>query len=508
MAGLERHAPSDVTIDALPHAGRPLVLVAGATGYVGGRLVRALHDRGVRVRCLARRPEYLRDRVPAGVAVVAGDCLDRASLDAPLRGVDVAYYLVHSMAAAGDFAERDRAAARGFADAAAAAGVRRIVYLGGLGDAAGAASALSGHLRSRQETGAVLASTGVPTVEFRASVILGSGSLSFELVRALVERLPVMVCPRWVGTLTQPIAIEDVVAYLVAALDLPDGPSRVFEIGGADRVSYGGIMREYARQRGLRRLLIRVPLLTPRLSSLWLGLVTPVYARVGRHLIEGVRNPTVVTDDAALRAFSVRPMGVAEAIRRALVLEDRAFAETRWSDALSSVRGDGPYGGHRFGPRFVYSLVRTVAAPADAAFAPIRRIGGRRGWYALTWLWDLRGLVDLALGGAGVRRGRRDPEHLRPGDTVDFWRVESYEEARRLRLRAEMRLPGRAWLEFEVTPRAGGSVVRQTAVFEPTGLAGLLYWFVLYPVHVVVFRRMLAALADRAAAAPVAGEAA
>jgi uncharacterized protein YbjT (DUF2867 family) len=492
VAGLERHAAADVTIGA-----SPLVLVAGATGYVGGRLVRALRERGVRVRCLARRPDYLVPRVAAGAEVVAGDCLDRTSLDAPLRGVDVAYYLIHSMAAVGDFAERDRAAARNFADAAAGAGVRRIVYLGGLGDTACTASALSEHLRSRQETGTILASTGVPTVEFRASVILGSGSLSFE--RALVERLPVMICPRWVGTETQPIAIEDVVAYLAAALDLPQGPSRVFEIGGADRVSYGAIMREYARQRGLRRLLISIPILTPRLSSLWLGLVTPIYARVGRHLIEGVRNPTVVTDDTALRVFGVRPIGVAQAIQRALVLEDQAFAETRWSDALSSVRGDGPYGGHRSGPRFVYSLARTVAAPADAAFAPIRRIGGRRGWYSLTWLWDLRGLVDLALGGAGVRRGRRDPDHLRVGDTVDFWRVESYEEGRRLRLRAEMRLPGRAWLEFEVMPRDDASILRQTAVFEPTGAAGLLYWFVLYPVHVVVFRRMLTALAQRVA---------
>jgi len=477
-----------------------LVLVTGASGYVGGRLVRALVDREQRVRCLARRPAYLRSRVPAGVDVIAGDCLDPGSLGPALAGVDVAYYLVHSMGARGDFAEQDRLAARTFGGAARRAGIRRIIYLGGLGaDDAGGAR-LSHHLRSRQETGDVLRESGVPVIEFRASVILGSGSLSFELIRALTERLPVMICPRWVATVAQPIAIDDVIAYLAAALDLPmEADSQIFEIGGAERLAYGGIMREYARQRGLRRLLISVPVLTPRLSSLWLGLVTPVYARVGRQLIEGMRNPTVVRDESALRAFDIHPVGPADAIRRALADEDRAFAETRWSDALSAAGRTGSPVDQPLGLRLVYSRTSVVPVSTDAAFAPIRRIGGTTGWYWGNWLWRLRGFVDLLVGGVGLRRGRRDPEHLFVGDSLDFWRVEQFDDGSRLRLTAEMRMPGRAWLEFDVTPAAeGGSTIRQTALFDPRGVAGLAYWYLLYPIHVLIFNGMLKTIAARA----------
>ena len=307
--------------------------MTGATGYIGGRLVPVLEAAGVRLRCLARQPAALASRVSPTTEVVAGDLLDPASLDRALAGIDVAYYLVHSMGAHGDYLEKDRVAARNFGEAARRAGVRRIVYLGGLatGD-----EALSKHLKSRIETGQVLRESGVPVVEFRASVVIGSGSLSFELIRALVERLPVMICPRWVSTLAQPIGIDDVLAYLAAALHLPDGESRTFEIGGADQASYGDVMREYARQRGLKRVMISVPLLTPRLSSLWLGLVTPVYARVGRELIAGLKNRSVVTDPAALAVFPIRPVGLREAIGRAIRYEDRAFALTRWSDARSS----------------------------------------------------------------------------------------------------------------------------------------------------------------------------
>ena len=477
-----------------------LVLIAGGSGYVGGRLLRALVDRGQHVRCLARRPEYLRPRVPAGVEVVAGDCLDPDSLGPALDGVDSAYYLVHSMGARGDFATQDRLAARNFGEAARRAGIRRIVYLGGLGEDAADGARLSHHLRSRQETGEVLRESGVPVVEFRASVILGSGSLSFEIIRALTERLPVMICPRWVATVAQPIAVDDVIAYLVAALDLPiDAASRVFEIGGAERVAYGGIMREYARQRGLRRLLISVPVLTPRLSSLWLGLVTPVYARVGRQLIEGMRNPTVVRDDSAVRVFDIHPVGPAEAIRRALAHEDREFAETRWSDSLSAAGRPGSPVDQPLGLRLMYSRTRAVPVPAEAAFAPIRRIGGRTGWYAGNWLWRLRGFIDLLVGGVGMRRGRRDPEHLSVGESLDFWRVEQFADGSRLRLAAEMRLPGRAWLEFDVTPAAnGGSIIRQTALFDPRGVAGLAYWYLLYPIHVLIFDGMLNTIAARA----------
>jgi hypothetical protein len=281
------------------------------------------------------------------------------------------------------------------------------------------------------------------------------------------------------------------VAYLVAALDLPTGEVVVYEVGGPDRVSYGDLMREYARLRGLRRVMIPVPALTPRLSSLWLGLVTPVYAQVGRELIEGVRNPTVVGDDRALEDFRIRPRGIREVLARALVNEDLGFAATRWSDALSSRRVGLSWGGVRFGSRRVDSRAAWVACPPAQAFRPISRIGGQVGWYYGNRLWRLRGLLDLAVGGPGLRRGRRDADSLSPGDTVDFWRVEAVEPGRLLRLAAEMRLPGRAWLQFEVTPEAGGSLIRQTALFDPVGLRGLLYWYALWGIHRLVFAGML-----------------
>jgi uncharacterized protein YbjT (DUF2867 family) len=479
--------------------GRDLVLLTGASGYVGGRLLRGLVAAGHRVRCLARRPEYLAARVAPPTTVVQGDCLDPATLPAALAGVHTAYYLVHSMGSGGDFEAQDRTAADQFARAARAAGVRRIVYLGGLASGDGG---LSPHLRSRLETGARLGATGVPVVELRASIILGSGSLSYELIRALVERLPVMICPRWVYTPAQPIAIEDVIAYLVAAPLLPADADGVYEIGGADRTSYAGIMREYAHQRGLRRALIAMPVLTPWLSSLWLGLTTPVYARVGRKLIESLRTPSVVRDDRARRVFAVRPMGFRQAIARALANEDRELAETRWSDAVSSGAPQS-YGGIRFGTRLVDSRAVHVDVPPAVAFAPIRRIGGRQGWYYAHRLWRIRGLIDALVGGVGLRRGRRDPETPAVGDALDFWRVEAYEPDRRLRLAAEMKVPGRAWLEFEVTPEGNGSTIRQTAIFDPAGLAGLAYWYGIYPIHARVFAGMLREIARRARTSPV-----
>jgi hypothetical protein len=379
--------------------------------------------------------------------------------------------------------------------AAREAGVKRIVYLGGLGENTGG---LSEHLRSRQETGEILRQSGVPVVELRASIVLGSGSLSFEMIRALVERLPVMICPRWVAVEAQPIAVEDVIAYLAAALDLPAGAGRVYEIGGPDRVTYGDLMREYARQRGLRRFLIPVPLLTPRLSSLWLGLVTPLYARVGRKLVDSMRNPTVIRDPAALADFPVRPRGVRDAIARALVNEDGDFARTRWSDAFSSSGLTERYGGDRVGTRFVDSRTIAVPVPPSAAFAPVRRIGGDAGWYRGNFLWRLRGFLDLLAGGIGLRRGRRHPDELEEGDALDFWRVEAIEPNRLLRLRAEMKVPGRAWLQFEITPLPGGTEIRQTAMFDSSGLLGLGYWYALYPVHRFVFGGMLRGLAAAA----------
>jgi uncharacterized protein YbjT (DUF2867 family) len=477
--------------------GRGLVLLTGATGYVGGRLLHLLEEHGDRIRCLTRRPEALSDR-DATVEVVAGDVLDIETLPPAFEGVDVAYYLVHSMGSAGSFEEEDRRAAANFAAAAAEAGLRRIVYLGGLG----AGPDLSSHLASRQEVGQILSRSGVQVIEFRASVVIGSGSLSFEIVRALVERLPVMITPRWVRSVAQPIAIDDVLAYLVAALDLELDGNAVFEIGGADQVSYEELMREYAQQAGLRRLIVPVPLLTPRLSSLWLGLVTPVYARVGRKLIESLPHETVVRESTALQAFAVRPRNHREAIARALAHENREFAETRWSDSLSATGLEpGRYGGARFGKRLVDSRAIHVPVTPAKAFDPIRRIGGTSGWYFGDALWHLRGFLDLLVGGVGLRRGRRDPEQLAPDATVDFWRVEAIEENHLLRLRAEMKLPGRAWLQFEVDDdSAGGSTIRQTAIFDPVGLAGAAYWYGLFPLHSWLFAGMLRRIAALATA--------
>ncbi len=297
----------------------PLVLLTGATGYVGSRLRPLLEQRDCRVRCLAREPERLQRQVSPSTEVVTGDVLDRPSLDAALSGVHVAYYLVHLMAAA-NFEKQDRAAAVNFASAAKAAGVDRIIYLGGLGEDSD--PKLSPHLRSRHEVGRILRESGAETIEFRASVVIGAGSISFELMRSLADRLPVMICPRWLATPTQPIAVDDVLAYLLAAMDLPRGESRVFEIGSTQVATYGGLIQEYARQRGMRRWLVTVPVLTPYLSSLWLGLVTPANAEVGRHLIEGLRNPTVVRDKSALEQFSVKPLSISEAIKRALEADD------------------------------------------------------------------------------------------------------------------------------------------------------------------------------------------
>lgn len=487
------------------------MLLAGASGYVGSRLRAALESRGVRLRCMVREPGYLRARVASTTELVQGDVLDPGTLRTALAGIQTAYYLIHSMSAGGGFAEQDRIAARNFGAAAREAGARRIIYLGGLGHGPG----LSPHLESRQEVGRLLRESGVPVIELRASIIIGSGSASFELVRALVDRLPVMTTPRWVSTEAQPIAIEDVVEYLVLALELPGGESRVYEIGGEGRSSYLDLMREYAGRRELRRWFLPLPFLTPRLSSLWLRFVTPLYASVGRELIEGVRNPSVVEDASALRDFPLRPRGMREAIARALANEDAEVAATRWNDALAPLPHHARWGGARLGSRFVDSRALRVDVTASAAFTPIRRLGGRSGWYHAGWLWRVRGWFDLLAGGPGLRRGRRDPEQLLPGDSLDWWRVEAIEPDRMLRLAAEMRLPGRAWLQYEVEPSpsgsggrpagptvAGGSVIRQTAIFDPSGLVGLAYWYALWPVHQYVFSGLLRAIARRAVQGP------
>src|SRR5687768_7369807 len=387
--------PDDAAGGQVGVTSRNTVLLTGATGYIGGRLLRRLEDGGRAVRCLARDPARVAAR-RSTTEVVQGDCLDERSLAPALAGVHTAYYLVHSMAAGSRFATLDRRAAGNFGRAAAAAGVSRIIYLGGLAHDAGS---LSAHLKSRAETGEALRAGGVPVIEFQASIVIGAGSLSFEMIHALVERLPVMVCPRWVETLTQPIAVDDVLSYLVAALDLPDSGSRVFEIGGPEVVSYGDMMRAYARLRGLRRWLVPVPLLTPHLSGLWLALVTPAQARVGRALVEGLKNSTIVRSSAARDAFRIDPVPL--------------------DAALQSAIDEGQAGRLRIDTR-----TTTMNAPPAQAFAPVRRIGGANGWYFGQFLWEVRGHLDTTLGGVGMRRGRRDPELCETGDTIDCWTVE------------------------------------------------------------------------------------
>jgi uncharacterized protein YbjT (DUF2867 family) len=474
---------------------RRLILLTGATGYIGGRLLSELEPRGYRIRCMARRPQALASSVVPSTEIVAGDVLDRGSLEAALRDVSVAYYLIHSMESTGSFEEDDRIAARNFGEAARAAGVERIIYLGGLGEEE---HDLSPHLRSRQEVGHVLRASGVPVLELRASIVLGSGSTSFEMIRSLVEKLPILITPRWVSVCSQPIATEDVIAYLMAALHVPVSACRIYEIGGADQVSYAGVMRAYARQRKLRRWMLPVPVLTPYLSSLWLGLVTPLYARVGRALIEGIVHPTVVLDESAREVFDIEPMGVDAAVGHALAYEDKRCADTRWSDAISSGSARRSWFGWRLGSRMAASRMVTVASPPRLAFEPIRRIGGKQGWYALNWLLRLRGLLDRLVGGVGMRAGREDPDRLRVGDAVDSWRVEAHEPEQYLRLVSELTLPGRAWLDFEVSGEGTSSRIRLTESFDPLGVSGRAYWFGLHPLRVVVLTAMLRGIARQA----------
>lgn len=471
------------------------VLVTGVTGYIGGRLVPRLLEAGYAVRVLARDPARLQGRRwLEQVEVVQGDALRGDTLPPAMAGIDAAYYLIHSMSDTADFHERDLAAARNFGQAAEMAGVGRIVYLGGLGDPD---AALSDHLRSRQQTGLALRESGVPVTEFRAAIIVGSGSISFEMIRYLTERVPVMICPRWVYTRVQPISIQDVLRYLVAALQTPDSAGQIVEIGGADVLTYGDMMLGYARERGLRRLLLPVPVLTPRLSSYWVHWVTPVPAAIARPLIEGLRNEVIVRDDTARRLFpAIEPVGYQAAVRHALTHR----VETAWSDALFSSRRDEPpvlLTTHE--GLIIERRQRLVRATPGTVYRAFTGLGGERGWLYLNWAWRLRGVLDRLVGGVGFRRSRRDPDAVRVGDALDFWRVEAVEPDRLLRLRAEMKVPGLAWLQFQAEPiEAGRTRLVQTAFFAPKGLAGLLYWYLLYPVHGLIFSGLIRRLAQLA----------
>ncbi len=470
------------------------ILIVGASGYVGGRLVALLAADGHQLRLASRDPRGLKERFP-GADVVRVDLLDPSTLPQALDGVDTAYYLAHSMAGGdGDFRDRDLRAARAFGVAAREAGLRHIVYLGGLGDPA---SGLSPHLASRQQTGAELASHGVPVTEFRAAIIIGSGSASFELMRSLVEHLPVMITPRWVRTRCQPIAVRDVLDYLRAAVGHPERAG-VVEIGGPDVLTYEEMMQTYARLRSMRRLMIPVPVLTPRLSSYWCNLVTPVPASIARPLIEGLRNEVVVRDPRPAEAFGVTTSDYETAVRRAIERRDRHDVETTWFDSLGLPgRPDLDQDANREGMLIDRQRIRVQAA-AERVYAEVTRLGGEAGWPTGRVLWRVRGLLDRIVGGPGMRLGRRDPLRVRIGDAVDFWRVEEVRPERLLRLRAEMRVPGRAWLQYEIEPTDDGCRLVQTALFEPRGLSGRLYWYLLLPVHLLIFRGTIRELARRA----------
>lgn len=466
------------------------IAIAGASGYIGGRLAPRLCDDGYTVRCLVRSPGKLANREWAarpGVEVLQTDLEDVAGLARNLAGCYAVFYLVHSMTSAGaEYADRDRHLALQFARAAREAGVGRIIYLGGLGETG---RNLSEHLASRREVEEALASTGVPVTVLRAAMIIGSGSASFEILRYLVERLPIMITPKWVTTPCQPIAVSNVIEYLVRTLSAPETAGQVFDIGGSDVLCYREIMRIMAEELGLRRRwILPVPVLTPRLSSYWIHLVTPLSADIAKPLAEGLRNPVVCRENRITQLIPQKLLSVREAIRVALnnLFENRV--ETNWSMA-GPIPGDPDWAG---GTVFEDRRELVVNAPDWSVFRAVCRVGGGHGWYAADWLWKIRGWMDRLVGGPGLRRGRRDPEMVGYGEALDFWRVTGYERDRRLALRAEMKLPGEALLEFRVEPRGGQQcTLHQVALFQPRGLMGLVYWYAVAPLHYVVFRGML-----------------
>ncbi|GAA3120441.1 SDR family oxidoreductase [Streptosporangium carneum] len=480
-------------------------LVTGATGYIGGRLVPELLDAGHDVRCMVRSAGRLRDQPWAHrVEAVEADATDAERTRKALDGVDVAYYLIHAMGGGKDFAVSDRHAATVFAAAAEDAGVRRVVYLGGL---APDGEGLSPHMRSRAEVGRIFLDSGAPAVVLRAAVIIGSGSASFEMLRHLTERLPVMTTPRWVRTRTQPVAIRDVLRYLVRWADVEEEVNRSFDVGGPEVLTYADMMRVYAAVAGLpRRVIVPVPLLSPGLSSHWVGLVTPVPASIARPLVESLRNESVCREHDVARYVPDPPeglLGFGDSVALALQRIKEAKVVTRWSSASTPGAPSDPlptdpdWAG---GSLYVDRRARRVDASPEALWRVIESIGGERGWYSLPVAWRARGFLDRLVGGVGLRRGRRDQRHLRVGDSVDFWRVEEVEPGRLLRLRAEMRLPGLAWLELSVGRHGDATVYRQRAIFHPRGLAGHLYWWSISPFHSLIFGRMprnVAAEAER-----------
>lgn len=467
------------------------VFLTGATSYVGVRLLRALKDHGCRVRCPLQSSPPPHTPVSNTTEEVPVDLRDPESLRASMQGIETAYYLVHPSSSNGPFEGDTCRSAFAFATAASQAGVRRIIYFMGLSRR----GKYSGQVCGPEEIGEALRRPGVPVIEFHASLILGAGSLAFEILRELAEKMWVISMPRWTRTQSNPIAVEDLIAYLVAGLEVPVHGNAVFELGGAEQASFSDLLREYARQRGLRRWLVPLPVLMPRLSILSLSMAVPMFARFGQELVASLCAQSPLDGSRAQEAFSVQPKGIREMIHSALATEENSQAQCGEVDDTvldSKTRGQKET---RFGLRIVDSRwLRVPYAPA-VAFRPIERIGGKTGWYYADWLWHLRGSLDVLLGGNGLRNGRRDPKTLAAGDPVDLWRVEVIERGHLLRLAAEMKLPGRAWLQFEIDENGAGSRIRQTAIFDPVGLMGLLYWYTLYPAHELIFPGLLNGIA-------------
>ena len=475
------------------------ILVTGASGYVGSRLVLKLARSEGNVRSLVRDSRAISSRFPDfKIDVREGDLLEPGSLKGHFNNIDVAFYLVHSLSSGEDFNDKELECARNFMTAAKEAGVGRIIYLGGL---AAPTNTLSRHLSSRRQVGEVLKSSNIPCIEFQASIIIGSGGLSFEIIKSLVKRLPVMVTPKWVSSLAQPIWIDDVISYLYEASQLLFQDNIMVQIGGPDKLSYKELMREYGRQSGYRRVMISVPVLTPRLSSLWLGLVTPAYARAGRKLIDSLTADSVITDSSGMKVFKVEPISYKEAISKEIESENHPRVASRWFDAVSSgTIKNSTYNTEQktFRYRFKDSRQIVLDLPVGQAFEPINQIGGPNGWYYANFLWRIRSWIDLALGGVGMRRSRMTRNRFLIGDTLDWWRISEFREGAMVEFKAEMKLPGEATLRFEVQKTGMTTTVSQVAQFSTNSVLGCIYWYGLYPLHSLIFAGMLSAIGRKA----------
>ena len=484
------------------------ILVTGATGYVGGRLIPKLLQLGFEVRILARNPDRIKNRSwYSDVEIFTGDVLNKDSLKGLFTNIDTAFYLIHSLSQGNNFNHADIEAAENFSQVAQAEKLNKIIYLGGLAEGS---DHLSEHLLSRQKTGEILRNSDIDITEFRSGVIVGSGSLSFEIIRNLTERLPIMICPKWVYTKTQPISIENVLEYLIHSVSTDTPKNSIFEIGGDNVLSYGDMIRRYALIRGLSRLLIPVPVLTPKLSSYWIHWTTPVSAKMTRPLVEGLKNESIVHDKKAQQYFpQISLINYDDAVKLALSNLDDQDIETSWSDSLSSSNGqDDPIESislqndnivdyNEISGMLQDKKIITIEKSSASIFTFLSTLGGETGWLYGNLLWKIRGYIDLFFGGVGLRRGRRDPMVLNQGDALDFWRIENIIENKLIRLKAEMKVPGKAWLQYDIVENKNNCKLTQTAFFAPKGLLGLLYWYSLFPIHIFIFKGMIKAIKNR-----------